>query len=198
MKPNHPPSFQLSCGRRKYMNKILLAIVSAMFPVYLSGQFITGISANIASTADDAIDFGTGINLSAGYALNDRLELDIQAHRYWIRSFNWNNLNSLSLHARFSPFHGGYLRPYLDFGAGLARLTGDPITISDNGQTTFDIDYDLWLFKPKLGMIMPSGFHPDFFVDVGVFYEHFNYRDVDNSINWYGITVGLKWIIPHN
>ena len=197
MKPNHPSS-SILYRKRKYINKILLAIVSAMFPLYLSGQVITGISANIASTSDDAIDFGTGINILAGYAFSDRLELNIQAHRYWLRSVNWNNLNSISLHARFSPLTGNYLQPYIDFGAGLARLTGDPITISDNGPTTIDIDYDLRLLKPKLGMIMPSGFHPDFFIDVGIFYERLIYRDIDNIINWYGITGGLKWIISHN
>lgn len=197
MRPNHPSSTPLTL-RRKSMNKILLVIIAALFPVSLSGQIVTGISANIASTADDAIDFGTGINLSAGYALSERLELEIQAQRYWLRAITLNNINSLSIHARFSPFTGNYLRPYIDFGAGLARLTGDPITISDNGQTTIDIDYDLRLFKPKLGMIMPSGFHPDFFIDVGIFYERLIYRDVDNRINWYGITGGLKWIITHN
>ncbi len=177
------------------MEKVLLILVTALFPVYLSGQIMTGISANIASTGYEGIDYGAGLNLTAGYAFSDRLELDIQAYRYWVRSHTWNNLNSLSLHARFFPFTGDYLRPYIDFGVGLARLTGDPII--GHGHV-FDIDYDLWVFKPKLGTTMPSGIHPNIFADIGLFFQRYNFRDVDNKFNWYGISGGLKWKISHN
>ena len=194
MKHQQPPATAILFGSR-YMNKILLAIISILFPVYLSGQIVTGISANIASTGYEGINFGAGLNLSVGYEFSDRFGLEIQAHRYWLRSNTWNNLNSISLHARLSPFTGNYLKPFIEFGVGVARLTGDPIT--GNGQV-FEIDYDLWLFKPKLGMTMPSGIHPNIFADIGLFFQHYEFRDVDSRFNWYGINGGLKWIIPHN
>ncbi len=193
MKYYHPSATPPSFGRRKYMDKVLLIVITTLFPVYLSGQVVTGISANIASTGYEGIDYGAGLNLSAGYAFGDHLDLEIQAHRYWLRG-PFSNINSLSLHARYSPFTGNYLKPYIEFGSGIARLTDDSIF---DGQT-LGIYYDLWLFKPKLGMTIPSGFHPNIFADIGLFFQRYNFRDVDNRFNWYGITVGLKWKISHN
>jgi len=146
---------------------IMIAFILTSSPMITAAQMTTSLSANAGSTFKGFgySSSGAGLKLSLGYEIQDWLEIDIQAQRYWLSSPSYNLLNSLALNAKIIPF-STTIKPYIAFAGGIGNLNSGEINFGDYVN---EFIYDVWLLKPQIGLLVDSGLHENLLVDLNVF-----------------------------
>jgi hypothetical protein len=176
----------------KRINKVIFSLILALTPMFASAQLIAGLSANAGSTFKGLgySSSGAGFKLSLGYEIQDWVEIDIQAQHYWLSSPSYDLLNSMALNAKIIPFSTN-IKPYIAFAGGIGNLCTGKLKFDDN---VIVFNYDTWLLKPQMGLLMDSGLLKGLLVDFNLFYESNKFQKYQRThFDLYGVNLGLRY-----
>ncbi len=185
---------QFQSGRIKWFSRIIITLFLAITPMFTSAQFFTGLSANAGSSFEGMgySSSGAGLKLSLGYEVQDWIEIDFQAQRYWLNALSYEHLNSLAINAKIIPFSTA-IKPYLGFAGGIGKLSSGNIKLQDQ---VIVFSFETWQLKPQIGLLIDSGLLENLLVDFNLFYESNKFQDFNGtSFNLYGVNLGLVYKI---
>jgi hypothetical protein len=179
-------------NRNKQIKVIIISFFLALSPLFTSAQLITGLSAN-AGSSFEGLGYsasGAGLKLILGYEIQNWIEIDFQAQRYWLNEISYKHLNSLALNAKIIPF-STTIKPYIAIAGGIGKIYSGILTVEDK---VILFSFDTWLLKPQIGLLMDSGLLDGLLVDFNVFYESNRFQKFKRTrFDLYGVSLGLRY-----
>lgn len=170
------------------MKKTILLLASILVLSYSNAQFY--VETNLIFTDHEKvhmpIDFGYGINLNTGYALNEKINMGISTQHLWFSCFKGYTIKSLEVQAKYYVLSKS-IRPFVSIKTGMfqEKFTGIPtFNISDEFKNSFGI-------SPSVGILFTSGIHENLFVNTELTYSHIF---AEREVRLIALGIGLQYV----
>lgn len=178
------------------MKKTFLLLASILALSFANAQFY--IESNLIFTDHEKmhmpIDFGYGINLNAGYALNEKINMGISTQHLWFSCFKGYTIKSLEVQAKYYLLSKS-IRPFVSIKTGIFQEKF-PGIFQEASEWTPEINQpDEYLnsfgISPSAGILFTSGIHDNLFVNTELTYSHIF---AEREVVLIAFSIGLKYV----
>lgn len=171
------------------MKKTVLLFASILVISFANAQF--NIESNLIFTDHEKenfhMDFGIGIQLNAGYTLNEKVDIGISVQHLWFSGIMKDyTVKSLKGQAKYYLLTKT-IRPFVSIKTGMfqEKFPGIPtLNISDEFEYSFGIN-------PSVGILFTSGIHESLFVNTELTYSHIF---AEREVRLIALGIGLQYV----